>query len=356
MLVSKSEVAVLRDWILTGQRPEVTPEVAAAAVEQGLAGLLLSGLGPRPGLVGAEELDRLRDAMRGSLARGLRLVHLAGRAQGFLSARGVRSLPLKGAALAESLYDSVGLRPMLDADLLALDAWPEAIEALLVEGYRAAARSDHAWVFVCPVSGGLLELHRSVTSCPGLFPVDANALWSRSLPADGPISRLPSTEDLLVHLCLHASFQHGLVLSLVQWLDFRQLLSRRVVDVDRLVALASEARATAAVGATLRVAAALVGAPVPRELRVATPLPHRLRSWLERRVLSPDDFVAPAAPALARLRFELAEGRRRILVAATLGRGTAGPRPRLSATARRALHLARRWAIPTLRSWRGTAW
>ena len=355
MVVSKAEIAALRNWILTGEAPEVTPGVAAAAVEQGLAGLLLAGLGPRPGLVGSDELDRLRDAMRVSLARGLRLVHMAGRTQDLLAARGVRSLPLKGAAVAESLYDSVGFRPMLDADLLVLDSWPDAVEALLVEGYRAAVLSDHAMVFVCPVTAGLLELHRSVTSCPGLFPMDPNALWSRSLLGDGPVSRLPSTEDLLVHLCLHASFQHGLVLSLVQWLDFRRLLSLRAVDFDRLIVLASEARAVAAVGLALRVAAVVVGAPVPETLAAAVPLPRRLRSWLERGLLSPDAFVAPAAPSLARLRFELAAGRRRALVAATLRRDVHENRPRMRATGRRALHLARRWAFPTLRSWRGSA-
>jgi hypothetical protein len=355
MVVSKPEVATLRQWILTGEPPAVTPELAAVAVEQGLAGLLLAGLGTRPGLVGSGELDRLRDAMRGSLARGLRLVHLAGRAQGLLSARGLRSLPLKGAALAESLYDSVGFRPMLDADLLVLDAWPDAVEALLVEGYRAAARSDHASVFVCPVSAGILELHRSVTSCPGLFPMDTSGLWSRSLPADGPVSRLPSTEDLLVHLCLHASFQHGLVLSLVQWLDFRLLLSLRAVNIDRVIAIASEARAVAAVGLALRTAAVVVGAPVPEALEAALPLPPRLRSWLERREGSPHAFIAPAAPALARLRYELAAGRRRALVALTLGHGAFGPRLRMGATGARALHLARRWALPSLRSWRGAA-
>ncbi len=355
MVVSKAEIAALRGFLLNGQPPDVTSGVAAAAVEQGLAGLLLAGLGPRPGLVGSGEIDRLRDGMRVGLVRSLRLVHLAGRAQGLLAARGVRSLPLKGAALAESLYDSVGFRPMLDADLLVLDSWPDAVEALLVEGYRAAVRTDHATVFVCPVSGGILELHRSVTSCPGLFPMDANGLWSRSLLGDGPVSRLPSTEDLLVHLCLHASFQHGLVLSLVQWLDFRRLFSRRAVDLDKLMALASEGRAVTAVGLALRVAAAVVGAPVPEALVARTPLPRHLRSWLQRRLLSPVGFVSPAAPALARLRFELAAGRRRALVVATLRREADERGHRMTATGRRALHLARRWAIPTLRSFWGTA-
>ncbi len=338
MVVSKAEVAALRQWILTGEPPAVTPAVAAVAVEQGLAGLLLAGLGSRPGLVGGGELDRLRDAMRGSLARGLRLVHLAGRAQGLLSARGLRSLPLKGAALAESLYDSVGFRPMLDADLLVLDAWPDAVEALLVEGYRAAARSDHASVFVCPVSGGILELHRSVTSCPGLFPMDTSALWSRSLPAEGPVSRLPSTEDLLVHLCLHASFQHGLVLSLVQWLDFRQLLTRRAVDVDRVIAIASEAQAVAAVGLALRVATVVVGAPMPEALAdaiAAAPAPALLAGAPGRvagRVRRPRRSRARAASVRARRgspprarRRDLGPGRRGVPPADGRDRGKGPP-------------------------------
>jgi hypothetical protein len=356
VVVSKpSAVAVLREWILTGQPPEVTPEVVSAAVDQGVAGLLLAGLGPRPGLVGARELDRLRDALHASLARSVRLLHLAGRTQALLLARGLRSLPLKGTALAESLYESVGFRPMLDADVLVLDAWPDAVEALLVEGYRASVFADHATVFVCPDSGGILELHRSVTSCPGLFPTDANALWSRSLPGDGPISRHPSPEDLLVHLCLHASFQHGLVLSLVQWLDFRNLFLRRPVDLRRVVALAAEAQALPAVGLALRVARALVGAAVPEELDRATPLPARLSSWLHRRLQKPCDFIAPKAPSLARIRLELCRGRRLALVAATLGRGAQEPRLPARAAGARALRLAKAWALPSLRSWTGTA-
>jgi len=355
VFVSKPEIAALRDWIVTGAAPVVTPEVAEAACEQGLAGLLLAGLGSRPGLVGDRELDRLRDGMRAGLARGVRLVHLAGRTQALLRARGLRSLPLKGAALAESLYDSVGFRPMLDADLLVLDAWPDAVEALLVEGYRAAVLADHAMVFVCPVSDGILELHRSVTSCSGLFPMHANDLWSRSLPGDGPISRFPSTEDLLVHLSLHASFQHGLVLSLVQWLDFRHLLLRRTIQVDRLVAIATEARALRAVGLALRVAAAVVGAPVSPELEASTPLPRRLHSWLARRLARPSEFVAPAAPALARIRFALSAGHRAAFVAASFGQSASGPRLRLGAAGARALHLARRFTLPSLRSWIGSA-
>ena len=50
----------------------------------------------------------------------------------------------------------------------------------------------------------------------------------------------------------------GLVLSLVQWLDFRRLLEREPVDVSRLLALAASARAEVPLGAALLAAEAVV--------------------------------------------------------------------------------------------------
>ena len=350
MGVSKSPVGALRDFILTGEMRGIGPHEAAVAVEQGLAGLLLDGIGGRAGLVAPEVLERLRESTRRSLVRGVRLLDLAGRAQRLLLARGVRTLPLKGAALAESLYDSVAFRPMLDADLLVLDAWTDAVEALLEEGYVCAARADHAFVFVCPTTGGILELHQSITSCPGLFPASAEALWSRSLPAEGPLCRLPSSEDLLVQLSLHASFQHGLVLSLVQWLDFRRLFERVALDRDLVMQVTAEARAQAAVALALRAAQMVVGAPVPQDLlRALEPTP-RVRGFWERRGAGPLCLVSPSAPPLARVRFELAEGRRLQFLASTLG---CGPARGFLGTSARAVHLARRWALPSVRSWRG---
>src|SRR4029450_5847578 len=93
-------------------------------------------------------------------------------------------------------------------------------------GFSVLARADHAWAFLDPLSGSVLELHHSVTSCPGLFPLDGPGLVARSREGSGQVRRLPAPEDLLVHLAMHASFQHGLVLSLVQWLHFRRLPGR----------------------------------------------------------------------------------------------------------------------------------
>src|SRR5207342_3313102 len=102
-------------------------------------------------------------------------------------------------------------------------------------GFAEVARGDHAWAFRDPSGHGIVELHRSVTSAPGLFPLDAFGLWQRRRAGRGQLRAWPSAEDLLLQLALHAAFQHGLVLSLVQWLDFRLLLEREPLDVARVL-------------------------------------------------------------------------------------------------------------------------
>jgi hypothetical protein len=257
---------------------------------------------------------------RGALVRTLGQIALAARAVDLLGARGIRALPLKGAVLAETVYDHESDRPMSDVDVLALERWPEAVGALRASGFREIARADHAWAFTDPASGGIVELHRSVTSCPGLFPLQAEAVWGRRREGRGQLRWRPSSEDLLVQLALHAAFQHGLVLSLVQWLDFRRVLEREAIDPSRLLAVAAQARAESPLAAALAVAEAVVVAPVPAALReaLAAALPRGLRLWLEPRLGTPLVFVVPAEPQLLRIRWELLAGRRAELVWRTI--------------------------------------
>src|SRR6266852_2020680 len=109
--------ALLGRWLVTAELPSTPDEVLASllvevAREQGLAGLLHQRIG--------EQRVRWPDAVRVALRRaeqedftfGVRQLDTANRVQDLLGARGVRCLPLKGAALAERLYDSVAHRPM----------------------------------------------------------------------------------------------------------------------------------------------------------------------------------------------------------------------------------------------------
>jgi hypothetical protein len=344
----------LRDLAATGSLGAL-PEgldaqiLAGVAIEQGVAGLLLAAVErDRPGWA-APVVEPLRAERRRCLARTLAQIDLAARGLELLAARGLRGLPLKGAVLAETVYDVESDRPMSDVDVLAIERFPEAAAALRDAGFAALVRGDHAWAFRDPAGAGILELHRSVVSAPGLFPLDPEGLWARRRGGRGQLPSWPSPEDLLLQLALHAAFQHGLVLSLVQWLDFRRLLEGEPIDVERLPALARSAGAEAPLAAALLVAEAVVGAPAPAS--IPRRLPAGLRRWIGPRLASPLGFVAPAAPALSRVRWELLPGRRAELLWRTLVLPeTPDGDPRLAARAAfalgRGLRLARRRRAP----------
>ena len=242
MGVSKPR-ALLREWLVSGVTPlpagaAGSGELLAEARRQGLVGLLAS----EPAFLDGqprEAREAWREDARRLLVRGVVQLDLAGRVLRRLEAAGLRALPLKGAAVAESLYDSVGERPMSDLDVLALDDAQPAERLLAEEGLSVAERADHAVALRHAKTGAVVELHRSVTSCPGLYPVEPKGLFARRLPGGGAVPFVPSPPDLLVSLALHAAFQNGLGLSLVQFLDFRRVFERLAVDEGRVLEAAA---------------------------------------------------------------------------------------------------------------------
>jgi hypothetical protein len=334
----------LRRWVCTGvpPRPRTADAAAALAAEaclQGVASLLAAAGVPWPDPLPA----RLRALRLEALATGTRQLELAGRVQRSLLGAGVRVLPLKGAALADALYATPADRPMEDVDLLALDGWPSALRHLAAMGLREVDRADHARSFRDPRSGVVIELHHAPTSCPGVYPLDAEGLWARSRTVPGPLARTPAPADLLVLLALHAAFQHGLVLRLVQYWDFRRLLQSADLDAALVVEIAARARALPVLAAALAAAQAVVAAPVPPALLAAlgTARPRALARVLDGASAVPLRLLPPAAPPLARARWALTPGRRLRLL-----RGTLSPREpgESAAPVRGLLRAARRTA------------
>ena len=353
MVPSKAR-GFVRELVVRGSLPPLPlglghEAVLAAAREQGLACLLLAALErERPAWAEAIHAPLVAER-RALLVRTLGQIGLAARGLSLLAARGIRALPLKGVVLAETVCAVEADRPMSDVDLIALEHFDEGRAALGEAGFTEVARGDHAWAFRDPAGHGILELHRSVVSAPGLYPLDREGLWARRRAGRGQLRVLPSAEDLLLQLALHAAFQHGLVLSLAQWLDFRLVLEREPIDVPGLVALATAARARAPLAAAFAVAGAVTGARVPSEL--AFGLPRGMARRLEPLLQAPLGFVAPAEAQLARVRFELAAGRRLELVWRTLvlpetPEGDARLVARVRFAFGRALRLARREAAP----------
>jgi hypothetical protein len=320
MRPSKDPRARLRAWLLDGVLPRPADAgdaraLAFVAVRHGLAAWLDEAL-PASDPAWPEPLrEELKQAHRRSFFDATQRLDLARRIQSLLDAQGLRVLPLKGAALSESLYPSPAHRPMADVDMLALDRPEEARRALAGAGFQEIAGGDHAWVFEDAAGAGVVELHHSVTSCPGLFPIDVDSLWRQSRRTSSGL-RVPSIEHLLVQLGLHAAFQHGLVLSLVQYLDFRRLLEGPL-DVDAVLLHADAARARDALSLALGAAEAVIGAQAPAQLmgRAAA------KSWFLRLLRDPMALLEPSPPGLGRVRWACVPGQRLLLLRRTL----AGP-------------------------------
>lgn len=107
------------------------------AAHHRLEGLLDAYLG-RAGLPVPESVaERLRERRHRLAAAELTARAQLGQISATLQSAGVRSVPLKGAALVDSAYEEVGLRAVGDIDLLiAPETLKTALDALEVAGYQ----------------------------------------------------------------------------------------------------------------------------------------------------------------------------------------------------------------------------
>jgi hypothetical protein len=210
----------------------------------------------------------------------------------------IRTLLLKGAALARSVYDSVVDRPMLDLDVL--------VSAADTEAARAAALSA-GWVWrhdrkyapffsthhhLPPFRDGrgtraLLELHTGLFPAGHPFEMGAPAVMDRAVPARGesPGIVIPSAEDHLVYLCGHWVWSH--MMNGGAWRALRDvgvLLERGGLNWTIAVARARTAKATTCVYWTLRLAQRMAGLDVPPSALaiMRPPTPELVLGRLER--------------------------------------------------------------------------
>lgn len=245
-------------------------------------------------------------------SRGAQQMDLAARFSAAALAREVRVLALKGIAIADELYGGAQNRPMADIDFLVVDArrFEVAAEIARSLGLAETGSSDHALVFKEPGSGVVLELHVSLTACPGLFSVDHEALWARRAPVPGTSMFRLSNEDLVVHLALHTAFQHGFVAGESHYRDFVRALDSFNPPVDSILARAREWGALKALGAMAFSCPkdATRSKAVGDLLEGARPhCPKAVRRWLETQGPTPPSMNVLS---LARVRYALAPSKR----------------------------------------------
>jgi hypothetical protein len=198
------------------------------------------------------------------------------RVAGELHVRGIPLLLLKGACMAGSVYPDPAMREMGDLDFLVreehLAGAAGVLEAL---GYTTrypyqpgelVSYRHHLPVYSSP-NGVHIELHWTIISLFENEPVSPGPLWERAVPTslDGAAVFELCPEDLLLHVCGHASYHHTFELGLRSLYDVLAILQRfhSSLRCDLLVQSAVEWRWQRGVYLVLRMAAELLGAPLP---------------------------------------------------------------------------------------------
>ena len=238
-----------REPVLEAARGLADWEAVAAVIESERIGPLLHrqvGAIVAPAL--AEQLYR---SYHRTALRNLLLLRELGACLRALSAAALPVIVLKGAALIETVYGNVALRPMGDVDLLVrrqdLTAARRTLDGL---GYEAQRIETHP--------GAVTEFENEMAlSKPGkidtwvdvhwgLFDspyyqerIAMDWFWQSARPA--PIADVPALvlgpEALLIHLCGHLALHH-MYTGLLWWYDVAEVLAAYREEIDWAAVLA----------------------------------------------------------------------------------------------------------------------
>ena len=186
---------------------------------------------------------------------------------------GIRSILLKGAAIALTAYRSFGERPMGDLDILispddSARAWEIALSQGWSWDHQAYPREHYqAHHHLPPLydearTGIKLELHTGLSLSSHPFALSFEEALSVSRPVSpkwGNMVQALDNEHVVIHLAVHFAWAH--LASFGMWRLARDLgaLSAKGVDWERTVELARRHRAELSLYWSLRLASRLCG-------------------------------------------------------------------------------------------------
>jgi hypothetical protein len=193
------------------------------AIEQQVGALLYSQLQSLPDLrVPLIIQESLKDIYRKNTFFNMALM---GELKSILSLFNSHKIPvivLKGAYLAKEVYSKIGLREMVDIDLLVPDDKVEQAAKLLeILDYQSIRNYDVS-LDVEKLSGHqlppfrksfalpVIEIHWTICDPNETYQFDLTELWQRAKNTDffGETALALAPEDLMLHLCHHASYHH----------------------------------------------------------------------------------------------------------------------------------------------------
>jgi hypothetical protein len=305
---------------LAGFSSEDWALLLAVAYKHKVLPMLHPQLGALPPDVGVpqEVSEKLRRLYLLTMAANVKLLSGLGQVLAAFKARGLEVIVLKGAYLLEHAYAHLGGRGMEDIDLLVHQADLAAvISCLQALGYHMADHFDPLednrdlkhMPHMINRTGLILEVHWSLLREIDPIKIDLEGIWTRAVPTclEGVDALVMCSEDLLLHLCLHGTYQHNLRHGLRPLVDLQQVLLSRQdqINWDQLVRTARAWGAERVVGLTFHLLDRVLACPPPPGVMAALlpgPIePERVERALEALFHQPENSAAIQIAAITRL-------------------------------------------------------
>lgn len=238
--------------------------------------------------------QQLQSAYLRSAHRNILLFKELGLLLAEFSKKEIVVIPLKGAYLAEAVYNNLAVRPMHDLDLLVGET-DLARAANLLAGMSYSPereyqiqeellKSNHLPPYRRP-GGCPVELHWSILHPDDPFKMDMPGLWSRSQESQiaGSAGRVLNPADLLLHLIFHFSFQHHFFTGLLPLVDITCAIQhfQDELDWDLLLELAKSGGLERCAGLTLQAALDLLSARIPEKVIASLSISSLKQDYLQ---------------------------------------------------------------------------
>lgn len=234
-------------------------------------------------MVPPEVLDVLAEKYKKNGYRNLSLYSELVKLTQLLNQANIPNIALKGAYLARFAYPDANLRSLRDLDLLVSESNAQlAYDLLLSKGYRTTSHGDaethahigkHMPMLISP-QGIHIEIHLKLITPykaekfqDNDTSLDWNALWNRRIERDllGTKLAFLSPEDLLLHLCLHATVEHFFDVGPSALTDIVYLVQSNKINWHTFMSLTADAGWTGGVLPALDMAKRRLGAAIPAE-------------------------------------------------------------------------------------------
>jgi len=261
--------------------------------------------------------ENLRTAYLNNAVRNTIFLHEVKQILATFADEQIPTIGLKGVYLLENVYDHIALRTIEDIDFLIHHRdITKAISCLEHRGYHPKTyfeiedeNKDLKHVSPLEKPNRLpVEIHWTIAEENWPFKIDMDGLWERALPVTiaGENALALCVEDLLMHLCLHFTYQHRLRMGLRALYDFVVVLDAfdGQIDWHALAIRANEWRVARIVAMTFRLLEDLLGCAVPQVLYAqlhTDPISRSMLNLAKEQIFPSEEPLQNITPDLAHL-------------------------------------------------------